>query len=339
MNKLLNREDIAAIISGLPDPVIVINQEKIIVASNGAAETMFASTLLDKHLSFVLRVPAVLQATVDALTEQKTAKVQYQLRGPIARSFDVHVSPLGGTCALLSIRDLTHVENIERMRSDFVANASHELRTPLATLSGFIETMQGSAKNDPKARDQFLTIMKAQADRMAALIDDLLSLSRIEISEHVAPNEKADLAQIARQSRDLLIATAKDVDCEIRMVLPATLPVIGDAQQLSQVIYNLMENAIKYGASGKRIDVIGRALENTVELSVRDHGPGIAAHHVPRLTERFYRVNVQDSRSRGGTGLGLAISKHIINRHRGKLLIESEIGQGSNFTIVLQNNK
>ena len=339
MTKLIDLSAVSEILTALPDPVFVIDKQRMIVASNSAADTLFSSHLLEQHLSFVMRAPAVLQAADDALLNQKSSKVLYQVRSPIARSYDVYVSPMGERYALLTIRDLTHMENVERMRSDFVANASHELRTPLATLSGFIETMQGSAKNDPKARDQFLGIMKAQADRMAVLIDDLLSLSRVEMNEHVAPSEKADLADITRQTRELLVATAKDLNCEIALDLPQSLPVIGDAHQLSQVVYNVMENAIKYGASGKRIEVVGRALANTTVLSLRDFGPGIAAHHVPRLTERFYRVNVQDSRNRGGTGLGLAITKHIINRHRGKLVIESEIGKGSTFNIVLQSYK
>jgi two-component system, OmpR family, phosphate regulon sensor histidine kinase PhoR len=236
---------------------------------------------------------------------------------------------------LLILHDLTYEEQIERMRSDFVANASHELRTPLASLSGFIETMQGAAKNDTKAKDEFLILMKAQADRMSRLIDDLLSLSRIEISEHVPPTANVDLNLVTKQAINLLAPMAKAADCTIRADLAQSLMVIGDANQLSQVVHNLIENAIKYAGAGKAIDIIGGVHNGIAVLSVRDDGPGIAAHHVPRLTERFYRVSVQDSRNRGGTGLGLAITKHILNRHRGRLVIQSEVGKGSTFAIHL----
>ena len=256
------------------------------------------------------------------------------------RTLDVYVAPLGQhdgktRIALIILRDLTYEQQLERMRADFVANASHELRTPLASISGFIETMQGAAKSDPKAQQQFLNVMKAQADRMSRLIDDLLSLSRIEINEHLAPSGNVNLADIVQRAKDLLATNSKDVGCAIRVNMPQRLDVVGDEGQLSQVVFNLIENALKYAASGKFIDIEGIEQNGTVQLKVIDHGPGIAPQHVPRLTERFYRVSVQDSRMRGGTGLGLAIAKHIINRHRGKLLIESVVGQGSQFSIYL----
>jgi two-component system, OmpR family, phosphate regulon sensor histidine kinase PhoR len=177
--------------------------------------------------------------------------------------------------------------------------------------------------------------MKAQANRMAQLIDDLLSLSRIEISEHVPPTEHVDLNLVAKQAINLLAPMAKASDCTIRIDLPQSLLVIGDGSQLSQVVHNLIENAIKYAGLGKTIDISGGVQNGMAVLSVRDEGPGIAAHHVPRLTERFYRVSIQDSRNRGGTGLGLAITKHIMNRHRGKLVIQSELGKGSTFSVQL----
>ena len=262
--------------------------------------------------------------------------VEYELRVPMQRSFQAHISPLGnGEGAVIVLRDLTREQQIERMRADFVANASHELRTPLASLSGFIETIQGAAKHDEKAQVRFLGLMRSQADRMRRLIDDLLSLSRIEMNEHVRPSADVDLAQAAGHVRDTLSGMAQEFGCELKVKTDGPLPVLGSRDELVQVLQNLMENALKYGSSGKLIEVECRRNGAFAEVIVRDHGPGIAPEHIPRLTERFYRVNVQESRSRGGTGLGLAIVKHIVNRHRGRLIIASEIGKGSEFTIRL----
>jgi two-component system, OmpR family, phosphate regulon sensor histidine kinase PhoR len=340
MTKRFYDVQFSTILEALPDPALIIGEQGTILAANQNADAFFDNGLVSKHLTVILRTPSVLQAVNEAILLGKTARVSHVVRTPVQRTYDVHISPMGVAenaerIALLILRDLTYEEQIERMRSDFVANASHELRTPLASLTGFIETMQGAAKNDTKAKAEFLTLMKAQAHRMARLIDDLLSLSRIEISEHVPPTEQTDLSHIAMQAIDLLAPMAKDADCTMQIDLSQNLPVIGDASQLSQVVHNLIENAIKYAGSGKVVEISGNIQNGMSVLSVRDHGPGIAAYHVPRLTERFYRVSVQDSRNRGGTGLGLAITKHILNRHRGKLLIHSEVGKGSTFSIHL----
>jgi two-component system, OmpR family, phosphate regulon sensor histidine kinase PhoR len=340
MTARFDANKLSVVVEALPDTALVISEGGIILAANAHSSTFFNGDAAGKHLTTILRAPSILQAVNDAILQAKASQVSHLVRTPVQRSYDVHISPMGVVenderIALLILRDLTYEEQIERMRSDFVANASHELRTPLASLTGFIETMQGAAKNDTKAKDEFLILMKAQADRMARLIDDLLSLSRIEISEHVPPTEHADLRHVATQAIDLLAPMARDFDCNVRIDLPQNLPVIGDASQLSQVMYNLIENAIKYAGIGKAIEIGGSIQNGMAVLSVRDYGPGIAAHHVPRLTERFYRVSVQDSRNRGGTGLGLAITKHILNRHRGKLVIQSEVGTGSTFSIHL----
>jgi two-component system phosphate regulon sensor histidine kinase PhoR len=224
------------------------------------------------------------------------------------------------------------------MRADFVANASHELRTPLASLSGFIETLQGPARNDPQARERFLDIMKAQANRMARLIDDLLSLSRIELKAHVQPEHQVDLGPIVRQVADGLQTLARDRGVEVRIALPPEpLFARGDRDELIRVFENLVENALKYGAAGKRVDIalVREAGDNEATVAVRDYGPGIAPEHLPRLTERFYRVDVTESRAQGGTGLGLALVKHILHRHRGRLTIDSAPGKGATFTVRL----
>jgi two-component system phosphate regulon sensor histidine kinase PhoR len=236
---------------------------------------------------------------------------------------------------LMAFRDLTPLRRAEEMRADFVANASHELRTPLATLSGFIETLQGPARDDAVARGRFLSIMQAQATRMARLIDDLLSLSRIELNAHLRPDKEVDLVAILRQVADGLQMLARDRGVEVKVTAPAKpLLVSGDRDELLRVFENLVENALKYASSGKRIDIEVAAADGgkrEARVAVRDYGPGIAPEHLPRLTERFYRVDVAESRAQGGTGLGLALVKHILNRHGGRLTIDSVMGQGATF--------
>jgi two-component system, OmpR family, phosphate regulon sensor histidine kinase PhoR len=227
------------------------------------------------------------------------------------------------------------------MRADFIANASHELRTPLAALLGFIETLQGRAKDDAGAREKFLSIMQAQAARMARLIDDLLSLSRIELNAHLQPNTPVDLGPIVRQVADGLLTLARDRDVEIKVSMPdEPMIVLGERDELIRALENLVENALKYGAAGKRVDIAltrahTRSGGEEARLTVRDFGPGIAPEHLPRLTERFYRVDVAESRAQGGTGLGLALVKHVLNRHGGRVTIESIPGQGASFTMHL----
>jgi two-component system phosphate regulon sensor histidine kinase PhoR len=242
---------------------------------------------------------------------------------------------------LMTFNDLTPLRRVEEMRADFIANASHELRTPLAALLGFIETLQGTAKDDAAARAKFLAIMQGQATRMARLIDDLLSLSRIELNAHLPPNTAVDLAPIVRQVTDGLQTLARDRDVTIKVASPPDeLIVLGDRDELIRALENLVENALKYGFAGKRVDITlargqTRAGTPEVRLAVRDYGPGIAPEHLPRLTERFYRVDVADSRAQGGTGLGLALVKHVLNRHGGRLNIESTPGEGATFTMHL----
>jgi len=243
---------------------------------------------------------------------------------------------------VIMLRDLTQARRVEQMRVDFIANASHELRTPLASLLGFVETLQGPARNDAVAREKFLAIMRAQATRMSRLIDDLLSLSRIELNAHVRPDKPVDLVPIVGHIADTLAPLALERGVTVTIEKQAeTLNVLGERDELIRVFENLVENAIKYGASGGLVEITlaaharpgGRAEE--VVVTIRDHGPGIPAEHVPRLTERFYRVDVAQSRDKGGTGLGLAIVKHIVARHRGRLTIESEVGEGSAFSVRL----
>ena len=243
---------------------------------------------------------------------------------------------------VIVLRDVTQQHRIEQMRVDFVANASHELRTPLASLLGFIDTLQGPARNDAMARERFLAIMRAQADRMSRLVDDLLSLSRIELTAHLKPDTPVDVGLIIAHVADTLAPLAKERDVELRLQRsPEQLRVLGERDELIRVFENLVGNAIKYGASGGRVDIAAFAVAGSrgrsgeAVITIRDFGPGIPAEHLPRLTERFYRVDANQSRDKGGTGLGLAIVKHILARHRGRLIIESAPGQGALFMVRL----
>jgi two-component system, OmpR family, phosphate regulon sensor histidine kinase PhoR len=236
---------------------------------------------------------------------------------------------------LIVLRDLTREQAVEKMRSDFVANASHEMRTPLATIIGSIETLQGAAKDDVEARAMFLGTMLTQAHRMKRLIDDLLTLSRIELNEHVRPNARVSLTSIAKQAKSNLTPYAAENTVELKLEHEGEVWVAGEADELLQVALNLIENAIKYGGEGKRVLITCTQHDGDGVLSITDYGQGIADDHIPRLTERFYRVSTKQSRARGGTGLGLAIVKHIVLRHRGDIDIASSLGRGSTFSVSI----
>lgn len=340
-----------ALLAHIPDPVILVDQRAVVVEANAAARALLPGMKAGHPLSFALRSPDVLDGIDDVIGSGVPLKVEYSERVPTERTFEVHIGPLRPEAAgvdvragvVLFFRDLTSARRLEAMRADFVANASHELRTPLASLLGFIETLQGPARNDPKARERFLDIMRAQAQRMKRLIDDLLSLSRIEMRAHVPPTEPVDFKSIVMQMIETLSPLARDRGVVIQVAVPEeSVQVFGDRDELLRVAENLIENAIKYGESGGKVDVgltrvegSGEPRTGQVVLAVRDYGPGIAPEHLPRLTERFYRVDAAQSREKGGTGLGLAIVKHIVNRHRGQFEIESEAGHGACFTVKL----
>jgi len=334
-----------AVIASLPDAAIVLDREGRVVAFNATARVIAPALARGAPASLALRAPEVVEAVREVAATGVARSVELAQRVPVDRWFMVHVRPLGDASPtatlLLVFHDLTPLHRVEEMRADFVANASHELRTPLAALSGFIDTLQGSARDDAQARGRFLAIMKTQAARMARLIDDLLSLSRVELAEHMHPDTPVDLFPVVRQVVDGLQTLASDRGVEIEIAPPASPAIVpGDRDELTRVFENLVENALKYGASGKRVEIgfaQATASDGSPEVlvAVRDHGPGIAAEHLPRLTERFYRVDVTQSRAEGGTGLGLSLVKHILNRHRGKLTIESEIGKGAALTVRL----
>jgi two-component system phosphate regulon sensor histidine kinase PhoR len=297
---------IEALVDGLHVAAIVLDRDGRVIAFNGQAGSIAPAMNRGEPALISLRMPELVDAIRRAGKRREPQRVEFFERVPTDRWFEAFVTPVklpgaerGADIVLLTFNDLTPLRRVEEMRADFIANASHELRTPLAALLGFIETLQGPARNDTVAREKFLGIMQQQATRMARLIDDLLSLSRIELN-----------------------------------VPPGPVLTLGDRDELLRVFENLVENALKYGASGKRVDVTLTAGASEALIAVRDYGPGIAPEHLPRLTERFYRVDPGQSRAKNGTGLGLAIVKHILARHRGRLTIASRLGEGSTFTAL-----
>jgi two-component system phosphate regulon sensor histidine kinase PhoR len=337
----------SALILAIPDPCLLLTSDGRVLDHNAAASELFDRIEAGWPVSSLLRAPEIAAALLQARRGGKAVRVDYFERVPIDRWFEAHIAPIDGAerpgaAFLLLLHDLTKQQRVERMRVDFIANASHELRTPLAALAGFIETLQGPARDDPQARARFLDIMRTQAKRMSRLVDDLLSLSRIELNAHIRPSARVDLDAVVAGVADSLTPLASAAGVKVEVARPdGPVSVAGDRDELAQVFQNLIENAIKYGADGGRVEVIVETAESSgeVAVAVRDHGPGIAAEHLPRLTERFYRVDVASSREKGGTGLGLAIVKHILNRHRGTLNIASEPGDGATFTVCLPRLK
>ncbi len=365
-----------SLFEGLGDPVLVVSGGEAddiagrrVILANAAARDLLRIPREGALLVSAMRDPAVLEAVDEALFGNLTRTTSYSGVGSQTRHWRALTRPLPSTddqtLALVVLRDETDVRRMELMRVDFLANASHELRTPLASLSGFIETLKGHARDDPKARDRFLDIMATQADRMSRLVADLLSLSRIELNEHIPPAGRVDLARAAVDVVDAVSVLSAERGVKVQLLDRETsAPVHGDRDEIVQVVQNLVDNAIKYSASGDTVEIEiqpdvtlhhasapwsgGNRGDGATRLplvtpdrepgqrfaavTVRDHGPGMAREHLPRLTERFYRIEGQKSGERSGTGLGLAIVKHIVNRHRGGLTVESAPGHGAVFT-------
>ena len=332
----------------LADPIILLNAGGHVEFANHASQALLGMGAEKKHISAVLRTPSVLEAIDRALAGGEPETVAFSFLVPVERHYEAFVARAGrpgspnAGLVLVQLHDLTALRRTEQMRVDFIANASHELRTPLAAVSGFIDTLRGHAKDDAQARGRFLEIMNVETGRMRRLIDDLLSLTRIELNEHNPPAGVADLASVVRDAATALSPLAQADKVSIEIAPHGPLPVVGDRDELIQVFQNLIHNAIKYGKSGGRVRVtlgvapaLGRRESSMAFVAVRDEGEGIPRELIPRLTERFYRVDVKRSRERGGTGLGLAIVKHILNRHQGRLQIESTLGAGSTFTVYL----
>lgn len=360
-------------LDSLPIPVLLIGAGGRIELANPAAREFLGLGSAAGHLSAVLRQPQVLEAVSTALRGQAVDPVEYSMMAPVESHVRAFVAPLSADDdpalpwrAMLVLSDETSIKRADRMRADFLANASHELRTPLASLAGFIETLRGHAKDDSEARERFLGIMFDQTERMQRLINDLLSLSRVEMDEHVPPNSEADLVALVEDVRDYLRPQLEEKSIGLTVSSArAGETVVGDRDQLMEVILNLVENAIKYSPEGSaiRIEVTGPMARDEAErpapvlgegasrltlaapasepreryaaVRVQDQGKGIERRNLPRLSERFYRVDGQKSGPKEGTGLGLAIVKHIVNRHRGGFTVESAPGAGSVFSVFL----
>ncbi len=333
--------DIAALLNALPQAALVIGHDSKVILANPQAQTLFGATFLGRHYGLTLRQPEMITAVDAAILQNETNSLRLELRqGELDSTFSVTVAPLpmGAVCVF---DDVTAQAQTDQMRRDFVANVSHELRSPLTALQGFIETLQGPARDDAGARQRFLGIMAVEAERMNRLVSDLLNLSRVEAQERLRPAAQIDLCAAIITAIDSLRPVASAAHVDLR-VSGCTTPchMLADSDQITQVIVNLVENAIKYGSSKGSEVSISLTQEDSLRgpmhrISVTDLGAGIAEEHLPRLTERFYRVDSHRSRQQGGTGLGLAIVKHIVSRHRGKLIIESRLGAGSSFHVLL----
>ena len=354
----------AAILERLPDPVIVVagtareDASSLRIAfANAAARDLFRLRGEGPPLVSAIRHPKVLEAVEASLFDDAEGEAAYDAVGAQDRHWLALTRPLGEGRALLILRDQTDARRSERLRADFLANASHELRTPLASLAGFIETLRGHAKDDPVARDHFLSIMHTQAERMGRLIADLLALSRIELNEHIPPCGEVDLTTAVCDVIGALAPQIAEQQARVDFTPAGPVTIDGDRDQIVQVLQNLIENAVKYTPVGGAVsvemvegptqDIVAPRLEDGARQSlltpdhgaaryvgvrVADQGPGIARQHLPRLSERFYRAPGQKSGEKSGTGLGLAIVKHIMNRHRGGLAVESAEGKGAAFT-------
>ncbi len=337
-----------ALLDLLPVGILLLDAQGRVIYENAAAEDLLERPILGLRGASALRAPALSEAITGALKAGRDAEVEATLQRSQERVVHAFIRALPRDVAaaeprpavLVLLEDRTAQAKAEALRRDFVANASHELKTPLASISGFIETLQGHARDDPDAAERFLGIMSKQADRMKRLVEDLMSLNRIEMNEHVVPREPVDLAATVREVASALSHVAEAENSEIRVELPEEgLLTRGDAMEIAQVFGNLIDNALKYAGSDGPVRIYAEpptpARPKMMGVTVADQGPGIAREHLPRLTERFYRVDAARSRERGGTGLGLAIAKHILNRHRGDLTVTSSVGEGARFTVWL----
>ena len=344
----MSQQLINGLLAAFPIPAVLIDHSERCIGVNREGISLLGMNVLGRNFATFLRQPAVASAIETCLSDQKPqSALHVALDGTQDATFEVSVKFVPGVgsnaagAALLCFADVTEREQASQMRRDFVANVSHELRTPLTALIGFIETLRGAAKSDENARDKFLTIMQSEASRMNRLVGDLLTLNRVESGERVRPKQKTDLSALLNSTLRSLEPLAKTAGVELKyedVASPLFIP--GDPDQLQQVFTNLIENSIKYGGDEVLVSlaILDRepALRSSaVQVQVSNNGPSIAPHHLPRLTERFYRADGHRSRELGGTGLGLAIVKHIVNRHRGRLRVESELGQGATFTVVI----
>lgn len=349
-NIIIERE---ILVDTIPDILVMLDGENRVIRTNRAARAIFGQNLAKKPLREVIPTESLLGAVYSVVEDMKGREIEFHVEEPAPRDFRAiierfPVPSAGGISTVITMTDITELKRGEQMRADFVANASHEIRTPLASIIGFIETLQGPAKDDADAREQFLQLMADQAQRMSRLVQDLLTLSKVEVDASRQPMDKVNLVKVIRKEIQHFDWAARQKKMLIRLDMKENLPLVkGDEGELAQVVHNLVGNAIKYGTPETDVTVSlrlsssipnvsnFRSYDRALCLSVRDKGEGIPKEHIPRLTERFYRVDTARTRKVGGTGLGLAIVKHIVHRHRGVMMIDSVVGKGSVFSVYL----
>ncbi|UUL84144.1 ATP-binding protein [Sphingomonas qomolangmaensis] len=326
---------IADVIAAIGEPMLVV-AEKRVIRANAAAKTLLGEHILGEDVRLAIRHPAASERLVAAAGSRGDEPIHLVGLGTREQRWEMRVRELGDDVRIVHLVDRTGSYATDRIRVDFVANASHELRTPLASILGFIETLRDEAGDDPGIRDRFLKVMFDEANRMRRLIDDLMSLSRIEAEKYREPDTLVDLADLVEEVRSEIAAASNGRGGDLCSAIADVAPIKGDRAQLSQVLHNIVGNAMKYGRPGTPVTIqLRHDGGSMVRLSVTDEGEGIAPQHLPRLTERFYRIDSGRSRAMGGTGLGLSIVKHIVERHRGRLDIASTPGAGTVVTVLL----
>lgn len=325
-----------SIVNALPDPAFFVRQDFIIACANPPAEKLFDTQLKGELFARILRQPEAKGCLVAAYDSGELETCELTLRVPSNRVYKGSAAIVEDNI-LFSLQDISAKLNAEKSRSTFVANVSHELRSPLTALAGVVETLQGPARNDEKARDRFLRLMQGETERMTRLVGDLLSLSKLESKEHLLPVDRVDLQRTIKRVIAVLSESAPGHKGRVKFESSETdIFIAGDRDELTEVFQNLIENALKYSPPDSPVDIemIIDAVDSKVSVKIKDQGDGIAKEHLPRLTERFYRVDKGRSRKMGGTGLGLAITKHILSRHRARLTFDSELGQGTEVSVT-----
>ena len=336
----------SSIVNAMPYPALLLDSNRMIVTANDAAVSLFERALKKMYLVRVLRHPEVLSMVATSIKDEEMNTRRIALTFQTQRTYEVTVAPAGDAMEglyLMTLADMSAQIQAERARSTFVANVSHELRSPLTSLIGMVETLRGPARDDKAAQDRFLALMDDETQRMSRIVMDLLSLSKFEAQEHIVPDDSVNIIEVIKRTTSALEASDPNYPGRIKIEAGEDIPPIrGDADLLIEVFQNLLENALRYSPPTSEIDVkISRrhpkrpGSQRGVQISVQDYGDGIEDAHIPRLTERFYRVDKGRSRQMGGTGLGLAIVKHIINRHRGRMVIDSELGRGTCVSVFL----
>jgi len=333
------RPSLEELLRVIDDPMLLVRGSKVATA-NATARALLGDHIEGTDVRIAIRHPAAAERLVGALAEGESSTTRTELvgLGGSDRHWSMVATRLADGSRLVRLADLSQTRAAEQMRADFVANASHELRTPLATLLGFLETLEDEeAAGDPATRQRFLKIMSGEATRMRALVDDLMSLSRIEAERFAAPTDPVDMLRIAEAVRESVSSLSQKRGSDIVIENEARATIVpGDRPQLTQLLSNLVTNALNYGRAGAPVRIrLEEGGGGMLRVRVIDQGEGIAAEHIPRLTERFYRVDAGRSRSVGGTGLGLAIAKHIALRHRGRLEIVSKLGEGTSVRVYL----